>query len=113
MLGWVNAVQASVVMRESGPVVVLAGEADTTSAEQLRTLLVCQMWPGQARRLTVDVSELTFMDSSVVVVFVVAAKMLRERGGELVLLHPQEPVVKVLTLLGADGAVSITEDPVG
>jgi len=33
-------------MRASGPVVVLAGEADTTSADRLRKLLVSRMWPA-------------------------------------------------------------------
>jgi anti-anti-sigma factor len=111
MLCWVNALQASVAMRASGPVVVLAGEADTTSAEQLRKLLASQMWPGHQRRLIVDVSELSFLDSSIVVVFLVATQTLRERGGELVLLHPQDPVLKALRLLGADEVITIAKDP--
>jgi len=111
MLRWVDALQAWVVMRASGPVVVLAGEADATSADRLRKLLVSQMWPGQQRRLTVDVSELSFLDSSIVVVFLVAAQMLRERGGELMLLHPQDPVLRALRLLGADGVITIAKDP--
>ena len=66
---------------------------------------------GQQRRLTVDVSELSFLDSSIVVVFLVAAQMLRERGGELMLLHPQDPVLRALRLLGADGVITIAKDP--
>lgn len=95
-------------MRQSGPVVLLAGEADTTSAEQVRELLVHHFSQG-GRRLAVDVSQLRFLDSSVVTVLVVAAKMLRERGGELVLLHPQEPVARVLKMLGADQVITMTE----
>ena len=113
MLSWVSTLQASVTMRESGPLVVLAGEADVTSAEQLRQLLVSQMQRSAERRLTVDVSELRSIDSSIVAVFVVTAKKFRRRGGELALLHAQEPVEKALTRLGLDRVIAITEHPAG
>lgn len=110
MLCGVGLLHSSIEMRESGPVVLLAGEADMESAGRLRELLVSQIWRGE-RRLTVDVSELHFLDPSVVKVLAVAAEMLRERGGELVLAHPQEPVARVLRMLGADQVITMAEAP--
>ena len=107
MITKVSGLHSSIEMRQSDPVVVLAGEADIQSAGQLRELLVAQIWQYR-RRLTIDVSELGFIDSSVVTVLVVAAKMLREQDGELVLLHPQERVAQVLTMLGADQVITMT-----
>lgn len=69
---------------------MLAGEADTTLTERLRKLLVSQMWQDGQRRLTVDVSELSFLDSSIVVVFVIAANALtgKNAAGSADILRP-------------------------
>lgn len=95
-------------MGPSGPIVVLAGEADAESAGQLREVLVSQVW-RHGRRLVVDVSRLRFVDSESVRVLVVAAKMLQERGGELVLMRPQVAVAKLLGLMGADRVITVEE----
>jgi anti-sigma B factor antagonist/stage II sporulation protein AA (anti-sigma F factor antagonist) len=98
--------QASVQAGESGPVVVLAGEADLTCAEQLSTLITEQL-AGATRQLTIDVSGLRFADSASIRTLVLAARTLTERGGRLVLLDPQPAVARVLALLGADQMVTI------
>jgi len=46
-----------------GPVVVLSGEADLTTTEMLREVLATQLGTG-ARLVTVDASELSFLDSA-------------------------------------------------
>jgi anti-sigma B factor antagonist len=92
----------------SGPVVVLSGEADMKSSGELTELLVSQL-SGGARRLTVDVSGLSFADSASVRALVIAAKVFKERGGTLVLLRPQRAVAKVLNLLGADQLIAVRE----
>jgi anti-anti-sigma regulatory factor len=46
-----------------GPIVVLSGEADATSARLLREMLTTQLSTG-ARRVTVDASGLSFLDSA-------------------------------------------------
>jgi anti-anti-sigma factor len=97
-------------MQGSGPVVVLSGEADLTSAGQLRELLASETQRA-GRRLTVDVSDLCFVDSTALSVFLVTAKMLRERDGELVLMHPQKLVAEVLGLLGADKVIRVISAP--
>jgi anti-anti-sigma factor len=101
--------EASVAAGESGPVIVLTGEADLTCAEQLSELLTGQLADG-TRHLTIDVSGLRFADSASIQVLVLAARTLRKRGGNLVLLHPQRPVAKVLALLGVEQMVTIRSD---
>lgn len=98
--------RASVQAGESGPVIVLAGEADLTSAEQLGAVIAGQL-AGGTRQLTIDVSGLRFADSASIRTLVLAARTLTERGGRLVLLDPQKSVARVLALLGADQMVTI------
>lgn len=106
MLAGMSPLQTSVVASSSGPVLKLTGEADATCATQLRELVVSHMWPGGVR-LIVDVSELAFLDSAALQVLIVAAKLLREDGGELVLSQPREPVLRVLGLMGADQVIRV------
>jgi anti-sigma B factor antagonist len=98
--------KASVAAGESGPVIVLSGEADLTCAGELSALITAQL-AGGARQLTVDVSRLRFADSASIRVLVLAARTLRERGGSLVLLHPQQPLTRLLALTGAGQVFTI------
>jgi anti-sigma B factor antagonist len=102
--------EASVVAGESGPLIILAGEADLTTAGQLSALITGQLADG-TRHLMIDMSRLRFADSASVRTLVLAGKTLKERGGHLVLLHPQRPVAKVLALLGADQMITVLGDP--
>jgi anti-anti-sigma factor len=92
--------RASVTAGASGPIVILSGEADLTSAGQLSALIAAQLAAG-TRQLTLDVSGLSFADTASIRTLVLAARTLKERGGSLVLLRPQETVARVLDLLGA------------
>ena len=92
---------ASVADGESGPVITLSGEADLTSAAQLNALISVQL-SGGTRHLTIDVSGASFADSAAIRVLVLAARTLKERGGNLVLLHPQPAVARSLTVTGAE-----------
>ena len=98
--------KASVEAGESGPVITVSGEADLTCAEQLGALIAGQL-AGGTRQLTIDMSGLRFADSASVRTLALAARTLKERGGNLVLLDPQPPVARVLALLGVDQMVSI------
>ncbi len=101
MLAVVSTLKASVAAGESGPVVMLSGEADLASAGQLSDLLTAQL-AGGVQRLMVDVSGLRFVDSASVRALVLAGKTLRERGGALILARPQRAVARVLELMGVD-----------
>ena len=98
--------RASVEAEESGPVIVLAGEADMTCAGQLGALITGQL-AGGTRQLTIDVSGLRFADSASIRTLVLAARTLADRGGSLVLLEPQRSVARVLALMGADRMIMI------
>jgi anti-anti-sigma factor len=97
---------ASVAAGESGPVIILAGEADLTGAEQLSALITGQL-AGGTRKLTIDVSGLRFADSASIRALVLAARTLKERGGRLVLVDPQQPVARLLALMGAEQMFTI------
>ena len=97
---------ASVAAGESGPVIVLSGEVDITAAAQLTALIGGQLNAGTAH-LTIDASGLSYLDSMSIQVLVVVAKILRARGGGLVLLRPQRPVAKMLGLMGAGQVITI------
>ena len=76
----------------------LVGELDLGSAPAAATSLElkCQ----QVDLLEVDLSELTFIDSSGVRVLLRAFKDLADRGGTLVLEYPTPTVQRVFDLLG-------------
>ena len=85
--------RASVAAGESGPVIVLTGEVDITNAAELSELVTGQL-ASQTRHLTIDVDRLDFTDMAAIRVFRSAARTLRQRGAELVLLHPQRALVR-------------------
>ena len=98
--------EASVAAGESGPVIMLAGEADLTCGGQLTALISGQLGGG-TRQLTIDVSGLRFADSASIRALVLAVRTLSEQGGSLVLLRPQPPVARMLDLIGADHAITV------
>jgi anti-anti-sigma factor len=98
--------RASTAAGESGPVISLSGEADVTTAEELAAVIDAQVTPSR-RYLTIDVSELAFADSASVKVLILTARSLRMRGGDLLLLDPQVPLTRVLSILGADQMMTI------
>jgi anti-sigma B factor antagonist len=102
--------RALVTAGESGPVIILAGEADLSTAEQLSALITGQLAAG-TRKLTIDLSRLRFADSATIRILALAAKALNERDGTLVLLHPQQAVAQTLALTGADQILTIHPKP--
>jgi anti-anti-sigma factor len=106
----VSALHVSVAARESGPVVILAGEADLTAVTQLNEALATQL-SGRTSHLTIDASNLFFADSVSIRALMTAAVILRDRGGSLVLWHPQPPVARTLGLLGIDRMFTIRARP--
>jgi anti-sigma B factor antagonist len=91
----------SVAAGESGPVVVLSGEADLTTVAQLSEALTAQISAG-ARHLTVDLSRLQFADSAAIRALVLAGRILNDQAGTLELVRPQPAVARILRLLGMD-----------
>jgi anti-sigma B factor antagonist len=89
-------------------VIVLAGEADLTTAAELNQLLAAQL-DGGTTRLTVDLSGLRFADSAAISELIQAHRAITQRGGILQLTCPQPVVAKVLSLLGVDQILTIQD----
>jgi anti-sigma B factor antagonist len=98
--------KVSVAAGPSGPVMMLSGEADLTNVAELSALISAQLSDG-TEQLTIDMSGLRYADSASIRTLVLAARTLEQRGGSLVLLHPQPPVARILTLLGADQMLTV------
>lgn len=92
----------------AGPVVVVAGEVDATSATELNQFLAAQLADGTPD-LTIDVSGLRFADSVTIGALVRAALVVTDRGGTLTLLHPPPEVARILSITGVDAMLTIRE----
>jgi anti-sigma B factor antagonist len=81
-------------------VVAVAGEVDIQTAADLQTAI--ETASNRALEIWVDLSDTTFMDSSGLHALVSVRAHLIEAGRRLVLICPQGPVLRVLTLTGVD-----------
>lgn len=105
-----NLLDVCVAAGESGPVVMVSGEADLTTVAQLDGALNAQISAG-AQILTVDLSGLRFADSASIAALVRASRRLRDQGGRLELMNPQPTVTRTLSLLGLDQALTVRAAP--
>jgi anti-anti-sigma factor len=94
----VSLLKVILVAGAADPVIMLAGEADQASHALLAEVLDAQL-SGQAAHLTIDVSGLRCADSSFVTALAAAAVVLKHRGGNLTLMHPQQSVLRMLTAI--------------
>jgi len=108
----VGSLEVSVATRASGPVLILAGEADFTSITRLDEALAAQI-SGQAVQLTIDAANLRYADSASMRTLVMAAMRARTRAGSVTLLDPQPPVARMLDLLCIDEMFSIRRRAAG
>lgn len=90
-------------------VVTVVGELDLHTAPRLREALL-PLAEEAGASVVVDLTEVPFLDSSGLTVFVVALKRLREQGGSLRLVAPSPRVVKVFAITGLDAAIPIHAD---
>jgi anti-anti-sigma factor len=108
----VSSLQVSVAYRESGPVLVLAGEADLTSIARLDEALAAQV-SGPVMPLIIDATDLRFADTASVRMLATAAMKASTRAGRVTLLSPQPPVVRMLDLLSVDEVFAIRDRKAG
>jgi len=83
----------------------ISGEIDISTAPQLRE----RLQELDSRSVVVDLSAMTFIDSTGLGVLVGAFKRLREGGGDLVLRAPTRSTRKVLELTGLSQVVTIED----
>ncbi len=94
--------------RQEGNVTVieLSGEIDVSCAPQLKDLLQGLIDDGKTQ-LLVDLTEVPFMDSSGLGLFVNAFKRIQQTGGAIKFANPQEALRKVFSLTQTDKVFSI------
>ena len=77
----------------------LSGELDMSTAPQLREELLRLASDG-ATMVTIDLSELAFVDSTGLSVLITGLKRLRQQGGEMALRSPTPGTRRVLEITG-------------
>jgi anti-sigma B factor antagonist len=87
----------------------LVGELDVAAAGDLREFL--EPFVTQTKLLELDLSELTFLDSSGIGVFVSLYKALAARGGDLRLVNVGEDVRRPLAVTGLESILIEGEPP--
>ncbi|HEX9774310.1 MAG TPA: STAS domain-containing protein [Actinomycetota bacterium] len=87
-------------------IVGVAGELDLLTAPSLRTRLIEAIDQGDVR-LVLDLSHVSFLDSSGLGALIAGYKRVRERGGRLVLVATSRAVLNVLSLTGLDGVFQV------
>ncbi len=97
-----------VAPREGGQVVKVTGDVDLYTSPELRQTLMKAI--GGARGpVYVDLSEVTYMDSSGVATLVEGLKTSGQKKVEYILLTPAQSVMKVLQLARLDAVFKIQE----
>jgi anti-sigma B factor antagonist len=79
----------------------VGGEIDLTSAPQLDDGLQ-ELINGSVTHLTLDLSGVSFMDSTGLRVLLKTSKLLEGTGGKLDLREPSDPVRRLLEVSGLD-----------
>jgi anti-sigma B factor antagonist len=81
-----------------GPIVTASGQLDLAVTDELRAVL-----SPLSGVVTVDLTDVTFIDSSAIGVLVGAHNHLADHGGNLRLRNPQELPRRVLEIVGLEG----------
>ena len=89
-------------------IVTLKGEIDVGSAPQLKELVQQLIDDGDVQIL-IDLSDVPFMDSTGLGIFVNAYKQLQRAGGVIKFANPQEVLRKVFSITQTDKVFSIFE----
>ena len=88
-------------------VVRIIGEIDHHSAVSMRTGIDAEIFERRPTKLILDLSGVDFMDSSGLGLILGRYATVQKVGGELVVLNPNEGVVKILKLAGAERILKI------
>jgi anti-anti-sigma factor len=100
---------ASFVVSQEGDIVVgaLSGEIDLSNATELERAIADAV-PNTALGMVLDLSELTYVDSSGIRLLLSLAGRLRWRGQDLALAAPDgSRCRRVLSMAGSDGTLNL------
>jgi anti-sigma B factor antagonist len=90
-------------------VVSVSGELDVASAPEVRTALALAA-SGTGQHLILDVSDVTFIDSSALGTLLRADEQLAGDGVRMVLVCPPGPVQRLLVMTRLDGQLALEPD---
>lgn len=99
------AFDAHVVAEDGQPVVVVRGEIDLATADRLNVALSQAIAAGP--RVTLDLREITFMDSTGINALVAALHHLGQIPETTVLRDPTESVRRILAIAGIDHLLTL------
>jgi stage II sporulation protein AA (anti-sigma F factor antagonist) len=88
-------------------VLTLAGEVDRDTGQTLREALDASGTPYP--HIVVDLSRVTFMDSTGINILIAAHRSLTEAGGWIRLAAPTEAVLRLLQIVGVDTVIDCRE----
>jgi anti-anti-sigma factor len=88
--------------------VVLRGRFDTTGAAVIE--MPFNAIVTEKRAVVVDLSAVNFLSSYAIRVLLVGAKIVKSKGGRLVILCPDNNVAKVLRTAGTDALIPVFQD---
>ncbi|GAB3110375.1 hypothetical protein GCM10027055_09590 [Janibacter alkaliphilus] len=101
----------SVTTSEQGPVPVVhvQGDVDVTSAPSMREAIDALILAGH-RRMVLDLTDVSFIDSTGLGVVVGRLKGLRRSAGVLTVAASHERVLRVLGITGLDTVLDVAPD---
>jgi anti-anti-sigma factor len=95
---------------QEAPRLVVAGELDLASAEDLDTHLK-QLEASEPQLLVLDLRELEFMDSTGLRTVIAADARAKDRGARLVVVRAPEEVDRVFRLTRMDQHLELVDEP--
>jgi anti-sigma B factor antagonist len=87
-------------------VLILGGEVDIFTAPQFKERMV-ELLDSGVRRLVVDLSEVTFIDSTALGVLIGGVRRVHGAGGAMTIVVATRPVERVLSVTGLDRVFSM------
>jgi len=94
------------LVHDSLGLVELSGEVDLYTAPRFKTDLLELIETG-VDTVVVDLSRVTFIDSTALGVIIGGVKRMRERDGRLVIVAGSRPVVRILDVTGLDKVLTV------
>ena len=88
----------------------LKGELDHHGAVAVRTLIDAEIKRTSPKKLILELSDLDFMDSSGLGLVMGRYALMQKIGGDFVVKHPNQRVLKIFKLAGLERIVRIEED---
>ncbi len=96
----------STMVRDGLGLLTLTGEVDLYTAPRFKDDLVALI-EGAAVDVVIDLSGVTFIDSTALGVIISGVKRLHERDGRLLIVAGSRPVVRILNITGLDKVLTI------